>query len=149
MNGLLIEDDQAKANKIISYISQNFPSFQVDHQMSYKSGLNSIFNYNYDFILLDMSLPSYDQGSGSFSGKPKNFGGRDIMKEMKRHGKISIVKVFTQYNDFDGGLISMAELDEELKEKYSKLYKGYISYNSKESDWQAELQDFLISFAQR
>jgi hypothetical protein len=143
MNGLLIEDDPAKALKVLDWISEFFPLYEMEHRLSYKTGLDAIFNNTYDFILLDMSLPTYDQGDGSFSGKPKGFGGRDIMKEMKRHKKISKVKVFTQYNDFDGGSISMAELDEQLKEKYSAIYQGYISYNSKQTDWQVELLEFL------
>ncbi len=143
MNGLLIEDDPAKAHKVLACVNEYFPDYQMQHRLSYKTGLDAIFNNEYDFILLDMSLPTYDQGDGSFSGKPKGFGGRDIMKEMKRHKKFSKVKVFTQYNDFDGGSISMAELDEQLKEKYAAIYQGYISYNSKESDWQTELYDFL------
>jgi hypothetical protein len=143
MNGLLIEDDPAKAHKVLGCISEFFPSYNMEHRLSYKSGLDAVFTNDYDFILLDMSLPTYDQGDGSFSGKPKGFGGRGIMKEMKRNKKISKVKVFTQYSDFDGGTISMAELDEQLKEKYSAFYEGYIFYSSKESAWQTELIEFL------
>lgn len=143
MNGLLIEDDPTKAQKVLACVNEYFPDYQMQHRLSYKTGLDAIFNNQYDFILLDMSLPTYDQSDGSFSGKPKGFGGRDIMKEMKRHKKFSKVKVFSQYNDFDGGSISMAELDKQLKEKYSAIYEGYITFVSKETDWQTELYEFL------
>lgn len=145
MNGLLIEDDPAKAKKIVDYISENFPGIDLTQKTSYQSGIKAIFESTYDFILLDMSLPTYDQGLGSFSGKPKGYGGKDILKEMKRYGKFSKVKVITQYNEFDGGLTSIKDIDEQLLNKYPQLYHGYIYYNSKMSEWQNELKLFLES----
>jgi CheY-like chemotaxis protein len=142
MTGLLIEDDSAKANNIIAIINENFPAVKMDAEMSYQSGINQIFDKEYDFILLDMSLPSYDQVKGNFSGKPKGFGGSDILKEMRRYGKKSTVMVITQYNEFDGGLISMADLNDTLHKTYSELYQGYIVYNARRNDW----KDSLISF---
>lgn len=143
MRGLLIEDDPEKATIILNYIKENFSDCNMKYVLSYQSGLKEIFTAEFDFILLDMSLPSYDQGSGNFSGKPRNFGGRDILKEMKRYGKFSTVKIITQYNEFDGGLISIKDLDFQLKQKYPSLYKGYIYYKSNRTDWEKELDDFI------
>lgn len=145
MTGLLIEDDPAKAEKIILFIKEFFPAVQLLSRMSYQSGLKAIFETEFDFILLDMSLPTYDQGQGNFSGKPKGYGGRDILKEMKRYRKHSRVKVITQYNEFDGGLISIKELDEQLSENFPTLYKGYIYYNLKNTSWERELETFMRS----
>lgn len=146
MNGLLIEDDPAKAEKIIVFIRDNYAELHLSLTRSYQSGLQAIFNNDYDFVLLDMSLPTYDQDKGHFSGKPKGYGGRDILKEMKRYKKQSNVKVITQYNEFDGGSISIKELDEQLLKKYPTLYKGYIYYNYKvPSAWQSALNEFLES----
>lgn len=147
MRGLLIEDDTAKANKIAELIAEHFPQIQLNQAISYQSGINEILEYEYDFILLDMSLPTYDQINGNFSGKPKGFGGEAILKEMRRYKRNSIVKVITQYNEFDGGLISMQELDAQLKTNYSELYKGYIVYVAKHTEWQDELISFLQTVA--
>jgi hypothetical protein len=64
---------------------------------------------------------------------------------MKRYKKTSEVKVITQYNEFDGGSISIVDLDSELKEKYPNLYKGYIYYKSGQTDWQEHLNQFINS----
>ncbi|GAB3713868.1 response regulator [Flavobacterium koreense] len=143
MNGLLVEDDPEKAMEILNYIKENFSNCQMTYRLSYQSGLKEIFNMDFDFILLDMSLPSYDQGAGSFSGKPRNFGGREILKEMKRYKKSSIVKIITQYNEFDGGLLSLKSLDSQLKTKYPQLYYGYIYYKSNQTEWEKELYNFI------
>ncbi|MEH6762954.1 MAG: hypothetical protein V7655_00510 [Aequorivita antarctica] len=145
MRGLLIEDDQIKASKIIEYITDNFDNIQIVHRKSYQSGIKQIFEEDFKFILLDMSIPTYDQEAGSFSGKPRNFGGRDILKEMKRYKKQSNVKVVTQYNEFDGGSISIVDLDSELNKEYPKLYKGYIYYKSGQTAWEEFLYQFIGS----
>lgn len=145
MKGLLIEDDTAKADKIAELISSEFPDFSLNTVMSYQSGINEILEVDYDFILLDMSLPTYDQIKGNFSGKPKGFGGEAILKEMRRYKRKSIVKVITQYNEFDGGLISMRELDAQLYTNYPGLYHGYIVYIAKHTEWEEELFKFLKS----
>ncbi len=143
MKALLIEDDIIKANKILDYVSENFPSISLIHRKSYQSGIKQIFEEDFDFILLDMSIPTYDQEQGNFSGKPRNFGGRDILREMKRNKKKSKVLVVTQYNEFDGGSISIKQLDDQLSEKYAELYMGYIYYKSGQTDWKDHLFNFI------
>ncbi|WP_026703628.1 response regulator [Flavobacterium soli] len=145
MIGLLIEDDPEKAKEILGYIKEKFPHCEMTYKLSYQSGLKEIFSEKFDFILLDMSLPSYDQGNGNFSGKPRNFGGRDILKEMKRYKKSSVVKIITQYNEFDDGLLSLKNLDTQLKSKYNELYYGYIYYKSNQTEWEKELFNFISS----
>jgi CheY-like chemotaxis protein len=143
MKCLIIEDDPIKMNHIENLIKSTFPEVQLSRSISYMSGINTILENDFDLILLDMSLPLYDdiyQGS-----KPKNFGGRDILKEMKRHRKSSLVKVITQYNEFDDGSISMKELDSQLTKIYPSIYKGYIHYETKRNIWQSELINYIKS----
>jgi CheY-like chemotaxis protein len=143
MKGLIVEDDSAKASKISELINANFAEVELNLAMSYQSGINEILEVDYDFILLDMSLPTYDQIKGNFSGKPKGFGGEAILKEMRRYQRKSIVKVITQYNEFDGGLISLHNLNDQLKLNYPGLYYGYIVYIAKRTEWENELIEFL------
>jgi DNA-binding NtrC family response regulator len=147
MKGLLIEDDQIKESEIVEFIQDNFPSpgIELISKKSYQSGIKTIFEESFDFILLDMSIPTYDQDQGNFSGKPRNFGGRDILKEMKRYKKESNVLVITQYNEFDGGSMSIKDLDEELRIKYSNLYKGYVYYKTGQTEWEINLLRFINS----
>ncbi len=145
MKGLLIEDDPIKATKILEFLKFNFSSFNLLHRKSYQSGIKQILEENFDFILLDMSIPTYDQVQGNFSGKPRNFGGRDILKEMKRNKKKSQILVVTQYSEFDGGSLSIKELDTQLSENYPNLYTGYIYYKSGQTDWEDKIVKFINS----
>lgn len=145
MKGLLIEDDSIKATKLLEYLNDYFPKFSLLHRKSYQSGIRQIFEETFDFVLLDMSIPTYDQDQGNFSGKPRNFGGRDILKEMKRNKKTSKVLVVTQYNEFDGGSISISQLNDQLEKKYPSLYCGYVIYKSGHTDWEDKLSNFFNS----
>ena len=147
MKILIIEDDPNKADKLLDFLKENYSSSQVSLRKSYQSGIKEIFESEseFDLILLDMSIPTYDQDQGNFSGKPRNFGGRDILKEMKRYNLFSKVIVVTQYNEFDGGSLSIKNLDNELSIKYSNLYQGYIYYKSGQSNWEKELLKFIDS----
>jgi CheY-like chemotaxis protein len=145
MKGLLIEDDQIKASEIINFLTKNSPNLgkNLIHRKSYQSGIKEIFESTFDFILLDMSIPTYDQDQGNFSGKPRNYGGRDILKEMKRYKKVSSVLVITQYNEFDGGSMSIKDLDKELRIKYNNLYNGYVYYKTGQTEWEINLLRFI------
>ncbi len=139
---LLVEDDPSKASKISNYIKSKF-DIDIIHMASYKSAVHRILNDLFDFIILDMSIPTYDSNEGAFSGKPKSFGGKNILKEMKRYRRFSSVIVITQYNEFDGGVISLEKLDEELRTKYSDNYRGYILYKNTGGDWDKKLHEFI------
>ncbi|HEY5589754.1 MAG TPA: response regulator [Paludibacter sp.] len=139
MKILIIEDDPIKMSNIESLISSNFVNVDVVKCISYMGGVNEVLLNEFDLILLDMSLPLYDDVFQT--AKPKNFGGRDILKEMKRHKKKSCVKIITQYNEFDDGSISMKDLDAQLKNIYPSIYNGYIHYETKLNLWQTELID--------
>lgn len=141
MKLLIIEDDPVKLNRIQSLVQADFPKIEIETKISYMGGITAILNKEYDFILLDMSLPRYDDLNNS--GNPKNFGGRDILKEMRRHKRQSKVIVVTQYNEFDDGLISIKDLDRQLSEIYPALYLGYIYYETQTNIWERELHDFI------
>ena len=40
-------------------------------------------------------------------------------------------------------LITIKELEEEILEKYSQYYLGYIKYDSASVEWQEKLKSFL------
>lgn len=147
MKCLIIEDDPFKMNHLESLMQKEFPLILVKTSKSYMSGINFILSEDFELILLDMSLPLYDDETYQ-SSKPKNFGGRDILKEMKRNKKISLVKVITQYNEFDDGSISMKDLDEQLKKIYPNIYQGYIHYETRFNQWEPELIEFIKTIFQ-
>ena len=58
MNVLIVEDEKGLALEIDEFLSRE--GFTVEHARTKKSGEDKIFVNNYDFILLDLSLPDGD-----------------------------------------------------------------------------------------
>ena len=100
MNLLIIEDDMSKIKKIKSFIEDNYQEFSVNEAHSYQSGMKNVLNFKPDVILLDMSLPTYDVSPREQGGRPRSFGGRDILYEIKRKKMSSRAIIVTQFEDF-------------------------------------------------
>lgn len=141
MKIILIEDDNYKADKIIEYL--NYLGHNVILKQSYNSGLREILRGDYEFALLDMTLPTFDTSHNNTVNFIRHFGGEDIISELQRREKYLPSLVVTQYQTFDSGEKSIDELNEELFKKYSPIYKGVLYYNSSTIEWQKELREYL------
>lgn len=71
MKLLLIEDEKDLANSIQNYLTGN--DFVCEWVTNTKTAINKISNYDYDCILLDLSLPDGD--------------GFEVLTELKKQGK--------------------------------------------------------------
>jgi DNA-binding response OmpR family regulator len=58
MNVLIVEDEKGLALEIDEFLSRE--GFTIEHARTKRSGSEKIFVNNYDFILLDLSLPDGD-----------------------------------------------------------------------------------------
>ena len=100
-------------------------------------------NSSFDFLLLDMSMPICENefSKDNFD----NFAGMSILREIKRKKYDIKVVIVTGFNDFERGnnLITIKELEEEILEKYSQYYLGYIKYDSASVEWQEKLKSYL------
>ena len=70
MRILLVEDVEGKANSIIACIKEAFPGCEVETRSSYHSAAKEIFlnHANYQLILLDMSMSTYDKNIEELGG---------------------------------------------------------------------------------
>ena len=61
MNLLLIEDDNNKSKQIINSIQEAyFNNVNISEAHSFQKGMKKIRTENYNCLLLDMTLPTYD-----------------------------------------------------------------------------------------
>lgn len=145
---LIVEDDINKITKIESFLETDLPDIKIDKANSYNSGLRKILFSDYDLILLDMTMPTFDKTSSSSGGKPVPFAGKEILYQMKRK-KINIpVIVITQYASFgeNDNLKSFNEMYEELSIEFSDTLLNMIYYEAGKSDWEIEIKNTLRDF---
>ncbi|MGM8062689.1 hypothetical protein [Vogesella indigofera] len=143
MKILIIEDEFDKREKIKGHLVEILGDqlFVVERD-SLRSAFKAIVTEpDYDLILLDMSMPSFDVTSDEpAGGPPESFAGREIMAQMKLRGINIPVVVITQYKLFEGGEVSLDELILQFETKFSDFFQGAIYYNSAIEGWKRELK---------
>ena len=100
---------------------------------------------SFDFVLLDMSLPTFDIRQGEDGFQVDAFAGRELLTEMDRKGVKVDTAVITMFETFGegGDLMTLEELDKELVQKFPSVYRGAIYYNSSEINWKESLRKLL------
>ncbi|MFQ1044576.1 hypothetical protein [Acinetobacter sp. NIOH-H-8] len=143
----LIEDDAFKCTAIKNCIQKFDSSINLEVSLSVASGLRYLVKNKskIDLLLLDMSMPLYDNSDeNTFINEHQNFGGKEILSQMKVR-KINIpVVVITMFNSIDD--ISINTLEDDLKKNYPDIFKGIIFYTSKDIFWAKKLTEYITEF---
>lgn len=139
---LLVEDDEDKRNQIIHYLNGNFIC-ELEEVRSYHSALNAVRTQDFDLILLDMTIPTFDITSMEPGGRSQPFGGELILSEMDRKSIDSKVVIITQFDLFGEGdeEIGLSDLNRRLINQFSDIYIGAIQYSISYNSWQELLRD--------
>lgn len=142
MKILIVENDSIKSGQLELFLSEHLgTNSDIKIRRSYQSGLETILSNNFDLLILDMSLPTFDITKEDDGGETLDRGGEVILQEMEREGiKIKSV-IVTQYEEFDD--VSLEEIDNSLKNEFSDFYLGCIYYNIIQMDWQKELKNII------
>ncbi len=137
---IFIEDDRKKIADVKEFLLDNYNYKDLIVKESYQTGLRELMTANYDLLLLDMSIPMWENSS-NFSESFQKFGGYLILNEISRKKKGIKTILITMFDSF--GEISLDQLDKHLKEDYPEFYQGYVFYASNSSNWKEELKSKL------
>lgn len=145
MKILIVEDDPNKLGRVRECIEAEVSAATISERRSYQSGLKAILESPPDVIVLDMAMPTYDVTPAEKGGRPRPFGGRDILAQMKRRKVEVDVIVLTQYETFGEGAEqrSLQQLHSQLRREFPNNYLGVVFYHPAETDWRKQLLGFL------
>lgn len=135
-NILLIDDDNVKISKITAFLNKK-SEYNITIANALNPGLKKVLRESYDFILLDMSLPTFDSAESRYFN---SFGGIDFLKEMKRKKIATPVIIVTQYEIFGEG--SGRKTSDDIDIDCKKIFENYIGiviFSSTNEMWQSEL----------
>jgi CheY-like chemotaxis protein len=151
MKILIIEDDEFKQRRIAQVTKTIVPDSDVQAERSVNSGLKRIVEWSPDLVLLDMSLTTFDVGPGEPGGRPQNFGGIEILRQMERLAISIPVIVITQHERFASGTgeVHLSAVHKELKEQHGHIFQGLIYYNSAAGRWERYLRTFILQLTNR
>ncbi len=142
---LIVEDEQRKLENIKEFLKKEFPDIEYIDKRSYISATKEIYeNYQeYDIILLDMSMTTYDVSADESGGVPEPLAGANILDTMFLMDISTKVIVVTMYESFVGKRLS--DFDIELKNTYPDNYIGYVFFSYQKTDWQIKLKKYITS----
>ncbi|MDE1210297.1 hypothetical protein [Vibrio aestuarianus] len=144
---LLIEDGEYKSKRVMDFLINELEAENVTLKQSYSSAVKELVDVDYDFAIIDMSLPTFDQNSGEISDDFRAFAGLDIARQISRR-KISVNFIFlTQYQSLtdDSNSMTTQDIDSLATKKYQEQYLGCIYYEHAGSSWKEELKKVLTS----
>jgi DNA-binding NarL/FixJ family response regulator len=139
---LIVEDDQNKLQQLRSFLSDTHPHLEVVEKQSYQAGLHEVLEGTFQLAILDMSMPTYDIKPGESGGRPRIFGGRELLQQMHRRGIHTPVIIFTQFETFReaGTTVTVDELSHRLKADHPDIYVGTVYYSAALDSWKSSLK---------
>lgn len=141
MKVLVIEDNPNKLKQIKSFLNEYYDQPQIEETYSFNGGKAKLYEEEWNLIILDMSLPTYDITHTEYGGDKKPVAGKNLMKRMLNRKIFTPVIIITQFETFDDDRISLDSLNQEFNEKFSSIWKGTIFYGN--DDWNIELKKLL------
>lgn len=125
---LVVEDNEFKRKRIVEVIYAEFKEVVVTECYSFTSAWKMISRTQYDLVLLDMSLPTFDKSSSESGGDFRVFGGKEIARKMKKRNCHSKFLFITQYKNFSDTINSYSyeSLRDELLKQYKDKCLGFI-----------------------
>lgn len=142
MKVLIIEDDKQKSEQIITFLENFNPKVEIRLEKSYNSGLRTVSRDQFDLLLLDMSLPTFEITIDESGGKPMSFAGEEILRQLQRKNVTVPTIVITQYDRFEKGL-SLNQIKKSIESKGYANYIDTIYYNTTNDSWILELTELL------
>ncbi|HDI3207966.1 TPA: hypothetical protein PMB08_003467, partial [Vibrio cholerae] len=108
---------------------------------SFNSAWQLIYKNNYNLILLDMSLPTFDKTESEPGGAFRVFGGKELARKMSKRNISSKIIFVTQYKNFSDNTNSCSfdSLRSELLTAYNNSCVGFILYSNMKSEWRDDL----------
>lgn len=142
MNILIVEDDEFKADRLRTFVEPAVRHGKIEAARSYKSGLRALVGGGWSFVILDMSLPTFDIQPGSDGGRPLSLGGRELLRQMKRRGLKFPTVVVTGFDTFGNApeAVTLAQLDDELQNEFGDFYLGSVYFDATTDEWRDRLK---------
>ncbi|MFW2544041.1 response regulator [Primorskyibacter sp. 2E107] len=145
---LLVEDESPKLAHIRKFVRESFSNISVVDARSVSSALEAIETEDFDFMLLDMSLPTFDVGQGEQGGRPQGFGGIEILRHLEMSGTNLQTIVLTGYEAFPdetGELIGLETLRNRMMDEFPLTVRQVVHFSSSLEGWKVSLRDGISS----
>lgn len=142
---LIAEDEGPKFSRISKFLEAKNKELSVSSARSVRTTIKQMLENDFDLLLLDMSLPTFDIGEGESGGRPQGFGGLEVVRFLQDEDVETPFIVITQYEEFPSGseLVSVDKLSDMIREEAGESFLGLALFNNVSDAWEAEVSGLL------
>ncbi|PWE16078.1 hypothetical protein [Alcaligenes faecalis] len=150
---LVVEDDEPKLRSIIGFLSEIVRrDIAIVSAESLTSAVSVLSSTNVVFVVVDMSIPTFDLTKDRRGGgPPQGFGGADILRFIDSETETTKSVVLTQYEEFVLRQGDMRRdprgLEEALRSELDDRFFGVIHYAGQHGAWRQSLKEILERLA--
>mgnify|MGYP000368338702 CR=1 FL=1 len=116
--------------------------YQIEVTCSFKETVRVLLKNEFDFVLLDMTMPRSSNTSRT-TKKKRSLAGKDVVSTLGFNNKTNIkFVIFSRFGEF-GRLDEVKSLDEiysEMVEEHEQIFLGCINYDTSDDEsWKSQL----------
>ena len=147
----MVEDDPLKASRLTTYLSDRFPEAILTIFGSYQSGLKGIRDSEPDFVILDMTLPTFDRSPNVREGRIRPLGGYELMRKVRLHRFKTRIIVVTQLEAFGEGedRVSFAEINARCLAEFPEFFLGGVQFKQGNDAWKDAIYSMIIGITKK
>jgi ActR/RegA family two-component response regulator len=142
---LIIEDDDFKAKSLKEYMLNRSEFDTVEIASSLVEAIDAITIREYNFILVDMAIPSHPTIPGEGAPVSLLTGGLDILMELSDMNRTDPCVIVTQYGDIEiaGQYYSLEQAKFQIEKQLECSVLSCIEYKEADDKWKESLKDIL------
>lgn len=144
MRTLFVEDNPKKREHLTAFYEAEFSQDITREATALISGLRLAREFQPQLIILDMTLPNYSvEDSKGVPSELLPFAGKEFVMRVNRMGFQTSIIIVSMFETFGIAprLITLSSLDEELKQKYPRVYIRAVHYSPSEADWKIAIKE--------
>lgn len=151
MTLLLIEDNEHKSARIQEFLHSALTSVEIVCAQSVQEGIKKIRAWVPDIVLLDMSLPAFNNTLQDNGFKHSSYAGKDVLEYIDNFEievPVIIITAFTTFGS-DKNAFSLEELNAKFTADFPDHYVGTVWYSSLEHKWKEKLIELIHTASSR
>lgn len=136
-----MEDQDRKAEALIEIANSVCQDWIWTIERTFNSAMRSLYLNDYDVVLLDVTLPCFDEGLLSSDNPSMNLAGRDIIREIElgvADTKVIVVTLFRSFAEAGGG-ITFEDLEKDLRDACPRVFAGMVQFEYDSEQWKQVL----------
>lgn len=151
MTHILIADDEGpKLASLTEFVETLLPGLKILSTRSVRTTISAMRSQLPLFLVLDMSLPTFDIAPGEPGGRPQGFGGSEVLRFMDFYELACPVVVVTQYEEFfdKHRHVDLTSITKELADEHADNFRGCVYYSSLTDEWKPRLAAVINSIVE-